>query len=158
MATACGTCIGTIESYLTPSNWTFSESKITKIALIALLFSAVALTACALITSYPAASSAFITTFSIASVASLAALCVALVKRCQRSSTATTSFRADTDTAPPQQQQRQRQRSAPPPARGATLGNVATGSAQLADGAQQFAKRSATLRQRTARAAGDGDS
>ncbi len=145
---ACGSCLGSVQHHLNPTNWDFSEKKVTKVALVALLFSAVALTACALITAYPAASSAFITTFSIAAVVSLAALCVVLVKKCQTSSTVNARRQQfeEVHTPPPPKQQHQQRGKARPRSRdgdgsGGKTGSLAGDAHTLAENAARLAEK-----------------
>lgn len=77
---------------LNPRTWNCTEKRVAQIAALVLLVCALALTACILIVQYPAASSAFITTFSILTVASLVTLIVALVKHYQNRPTIETEL------------------------------------------------------------------
>jgi len=68
---------------LDPRTWRCNDKKVAQIAAAVLLICALALTACILIVQYPAASSAFITTFSIIGIGSFMALCISMVKHCR---------------------------------------------------------------------------
>lgn len=68
---------------LDPRNWELSPKKVAIAAAAVLGICALALTACIMIVQYPAASSAFITTFSTIGIVSFLTLCIALVKQCQ---------------------------------------------------------------------------
>ncbi|MCC5832020.1 MAG: hypothetical protein JJU12_03135 [Chlamydiales bacterium] len=64
----------------TPSQNNVTPRKVATVAAAVLLTCILALTACILISQYPAASSAFITTFSILGIGSLITLSIALCK------------------------------------------------------------------------------
>lgn len=68
---------------LDPRKSNCSPKKIATVAAAVFALCVLALTACILIVQYPAASSAFITTFSIIGLGSFIALCIALVKHYQ---------------------------------------------------------------------------
>lgn len=76
----CSNVCGSLKSLCSSESTKADDKKVVRIALTILAICAVAVTACALMLHYPAASSAFITTFAVGGVGAFIAFCVAFVR------------------------------------------------------------------------------